>query len=110
MGYLYIAEPPLYKISSGKTFKYAYSDAEKEKVLKEFKEGANVQRYKGLGEMNPDQLWETTMDPQFRSLRQVKIDDAKEADKLFDILMGSEVGPRKHFIQIHAGSVKNLDI
>ncbi len=112
MGYLYIAEPPLYKISSGKTFKYAYSDAEKEKVLKEFKEGqnVNVQRYKGLGEMNPDQLWETTMDPGFRSLRKVAIDDAKEADKLFDVLMGSEVGPRKHFIQVHAASVKNLDI
>lgn len=110
MGYLYIAEPPLYKIGGAKNFKYAYSDAEKEKVLKEFKETVNVQRYKGLGEMNPDQLWETTMDPKFRSLRQVKIDDAKEADKLFDILMGSEVGPRKHFIQIHAASVKNLDI
>ncbi len=110
MGYLYIAEPPLYKIGGAKNFKYAYSDAEKEKVLKEFKETVNVQRYKGLGEMNPDQLWETTMDPAFRSLRQVKIDDAKEADKLFDILMGSEVGPRKHFIQIHAASVKNLDI
>lgn len=110
LGYLYIAEPPLYKIGGAKNFKYAYSDAEKEKVLKEFKETVNVQRYKGLGEMNPDQLWETTMDPAFRSLRQVKIDDAKEADKLFDILMGSEVGPRKHFIQIHAASVKNLDI
>lgn len=110
MGYLYIAEPPLYKIGGAKNFKYAYSDAEKEKVLKEFKETVNVQRYKGLGEMNPDQLWETTMDPAFRSLRQVKIDDAKEADKLFDILMGSEVGPRKHFIQIHAASVKNLDV
>ena len=111
-GYLYIAEPPLYKISSGKTSHYAYSDAEKEKVMKEFKEGINVniQRYKGLGEMNPDQLWETTMDPSARTLRVVKIDDAKEADRLFDILMGSEVGPRKHFIQIHAASVKNLDI
>ncbi|OGY59748.1 MAG: DNA gyrase subunit B [Candidatus Colwellbacteria bacterium RIFCSPLOWO2_01_FULL_48_10] len=111
-GYLYIAEPPLYKISSGKAHKYAYSDADKEKVLKEFKDGQNIniQRYKGLGEMNPDQLWETTMDPAFRALRQVAIDDAKEADRLFDILMGSEVGPRKHFIQIHAASVKNLDI
>ena len=110
-GYLYIAEPPLYKIGAGKTAKYAYSDAEKEKILKGFGEqNVNIQRYKGLGEMNPDQLWETTMDPSVRSLRQVSIEDAEEANKLFDILMGTEVGPRKHFIQIHAASVKNLDI
>ncbi|MBI2013244.1 MAG: DNA topoisomerase (ATP-hydrolyzing) subunit B [Candidatus Colwellbacteria bacterium] len=111
-GYLYIAQPPLYKLTSGKTAKYAYTEKEKEKVLKEFKDGANVniQRYKGLGEMNPDQLWETTMDPSVRNLKVVTIEDAKESDRLFDILMGTEVQPRKQFIQIHAASVKNLDI
>ncbi|HEY4496962.1 MAG TPA: DNA topoisomerase (ATP-hydrolyzing) subunit B [Candidatus Paceibacterota bacterium] len=110
-GYLYIAQPPLYKIQSGKKFEYAYSDGEKEKIVKSFdKENVNIQRYKGLGEMNPDQLWETTMDPAVRSLKVVAIEDAKEADRLFDVLMGTEVGPRKHFIQVHASSVKNLDI
>jgi DNA gyrase subunit B len=72
--------------------------------------GANIQRYKGLGEMNPEQLWETTMDPKNRILLQVKVDDAKEANKIFDILMGDEVAPRKLFIQTHAKAVKNLDI
>lgn len=111
-GYLYIAQPPLYKLSSGKVSKYAYTEAEKDRLMKEFKEGQNVniQRYKGLGEMDPDQLWETTMDPATRTMSQVTVDDAEEADKLFDILMGSEVAPRKHFIQVHAASVKNLDI
>ena len=70
----------------------------------------NIQRYKGLGEMNAEQLWETTLDPEKRSLKQVGVDDAKEADKMFDVLMGGEVAPRKRFIQVHAASVKNLDI
>ena len=113
-GYLYIAQPPLYKIQTGKTIKYAYSDAEKLKILKtlkkETKAGFSIQRYKGLGEMNPGQLWETTMDPQNRILLKVTIDDAKDADRIFDILMGDEVFPRKKFIQAHAKSVKNLDI
>ncbi|MBI2023043.1 DNA topoisomerase (ATP-hydrolyzing) subunit B [Candidatus Giovannonibacteria bacterium] len=108
-GYIYIAQPPLYRVQKGKEIKYAYSEEEKNKMTKD-SEGSNVQRYKGLGEMNAEQLWETTMDPARRVFKQVTIDDAKEADKIFDILMGSEVGPRKLFIQTHAKTVKNLDI
>lgn len=113
-GYLYIAQPPLYKIQAGKRVEYAYSDEGKEQILKsiakEIKINPSIQRYKGLGEMNPEQLWETTMDPENRVLLQVKIDDVKEADRTFDILMGDEVLPRKKFIQAHAKTVKNLDI
>lgn len=142
-GYVYIAQPPLYQIKSGKNVHYAWLDAEKDKILASLaaqakakgkptkaKEedgnedgdenkdeasgekisGVNVQRYKGLGEMNAEQLWETTMNPERRILKQVTIDDAAEADRLFDILMGDEVEPRKKFIQTHAASVQNLDI
>jgi len=108
-GYIYIAQPPLYRIQKGKDITYAYTEEEKEKALKKA-EGANVQRYKGLGEMNPEQLWDTTMDPAKRILKQVTIESAKEADKVFDTLMGAEVAPRKLFIQTHAKLVKNLDI
>jgi len=113
-GYLYIAQPPLYRIQAGRNIQYAFTEEEKEKILaglkkKEIK-GILLQRYKGLGEMNPEQLWETTMNPDNRILLRVNIEDAEEADKTFDILMGSEVGPRKKFIQIHAKGVKNLDI
>ena len=109
-GHLFIAQPPLYRIQKGKEIHYAYSDAEKEKITKTLKEGFSVQRYKGLGEMNPEQLWETTMDPAKRVLKLVTIEDAEEADRLFDILMGEQVEPRKYFIQAHATTVKNLDI
>ncbi len=111
-GYLYIAQPPLYRLQSGKTIQYSYTEAEKEKAIKQFKLGANVnvQRYKGLGEMNPDQLWETTMDPKTRLLKQITVGDAREADKLFDTLMGSEVMPRKHFIMARGHLVSNLDL
>jgi DNA gyrase subunit B len=143
-GYLYIAAPPLYRISRGKDVHYAYNDEDKNEIIEEFlqkskekkavaakakkksepekeegeeeisdeekKSGVNVQRYKGLGEMNPSQLWETTMDPANRVMYQVKVEDAVEADKIFNILMGSEVEPRKRFIQAEARSVINLDV
>ncbi|OGH06269.1 MAG: DNA gyrase subunit B [Candidatus Levybacteria bacterium RBG_16_35_11] len=110
-GYLYIAQPPLYKITSGKNIAYVLSDAEKDDYIKKLENGARVatQRYKGLGEMNPDQLWETTMNPKNRSLKQVVIDDAEEADAVFTMLMGDEVPPRKYFIQSNAKSA-TLDI
>jgi len=117
-GYLYIAQPPLYRIQSGKEVKYAYTEDQKEEVLKSLKKTSghhlpttpSIQRYKGLGEMNPEELWETTMSPKNRILLQVTIENAREADKIFDVLMGKEVLPRKRFIQTYAKRVKNLDI
>lgn len=138
-GYLYIAQPPLYKIQKGKISEYAYTESEKDRILKEISSrkkalvkgkkeeeevvesevaegeeikttGVNLQRYKGLGEMNPLQLWQTTMNPENRVLLKVMIEDAAEADKIFDILMGSDVAPRKRFIQTHAKQVQNLDV
>ncbi|RLF59174.1 MAG: DNA topoisomerase (ATP-hydrolyzing) subunit B [Thermoplasmata archaeon] len=110
-GYLYIAQPPLYKISRGKKAEYAYSENEKDKVIEGMGErGINIQRYKGLGEMNPKQLWETTMDPEYRITAKVTVDDAVQADELFTMLMGDKVEPRRDFIEQHAKEVENLDI
>jgi DNA gyrase subunit B len=111
-GCLYIAMPPLFKISAGKEFKYAFTEEEREaaiKILSAGKASVSIQRYKGLGEMNPEQLWETTMNPANRMLKQVNIDDAEEADATFTMLMGDEVPPRKHFIQSNAKHA-NLDV
>ena len=111
-GYIYIAQPPLYKIQAGKRIEYAYTEEQKDKIVKEIGKatGISLQRYKGLGEMNSEQLWETTMNPENRLLLQVTIEDGHEADKTLDMLMGEEVGPRKKFIQTHAKTVKNLDV
>jgi DNA gyrase subunit B len=109
-GHLYIAQPPLYRVAYKNQVKYVYSDKEKDKVVKELGEKASLQRYKGLGEMNPSQLWETTMNPENRTLLLVTVDDAAESDRTFDMLMGDAVDPRRKFIQTHAKAVRNLDI
>ncbi len=110
-GHLFIAQPPLYRIESKRKVYYVYTEAERERLLKKLDDSkVSLQRYKGLGEMNPDQLWETTMDPEKRTLLQVVIEDAAAADRTFDMLMGSSVPPRKRFVQTHAKEVRNLDV
>jgi DNA gyrase subunit B len=111
-GHLYIAQPPLYRISVKNQITYAYSDAEKDSIVAKMGGSSKVtiSRYKGLGEMNPEQLWETTMNPANRTLLLVTVEDAVEADRTFDMLMGSLVPPRRRFIQTHAKEVRNLDI
>ncbi len=110
-GHLFIAQPPLYQLKAGKQEEYVYSEAEKDAKVREWAgKNITIQRYKGLGEMNPEQLWETTINPENRTMLQVTIEDAVQADKTFDMLMGSAVPPRKRFIQTHARQVRNLDI
>ena len=113
-GYVYLAQPPLYKVEAGtgknKRTEYVFSDGERDAKVKEMGRNAEVSRYKGLGEMNPDELWATTMDPERRVLLRVGVEDALKADDIFDRLMGSDVEPRKRFIQTHAKSVRNLDV
>ena len=108
-GYVYIAQPPLYKIQKGKKIAYAYKEEQMGALKAEFKDNYKIQRYKGLGEMDAEQLWETTMDPENRTLKQVTINDAMEADAVFEMLMGEDVGPRRTFIQENA-RYANLDI
>jgi DNA gyrase subunit B len=110
-GHLYIAMPPLFLVRKGKQKRYVFSEEERDEAIAELGEkGVMVQRYKGLGEMNPEQLWETTMDPERRTMISVKMDDAIEADRMFTILMGDEVEPRREFIQANAQYVKHLDV
>ena len=109
-GYIYIAQPPLFKVSKGKRHEYAFSDEQRDALIEDMGSNCDIQRYKGLGEMDPDQLWETTMDPATRTMLRVTLEDAMEADETFSILMGDKVEPRREFIEKNAKYVQNLDI
>lgn len=109
-GYVYLAQPPLFKVAKGKKFTYAFSDEERDEIIKEYGGDCDIQRYKGLGEMDPEQLWETTMDPEFRTMLRVTIEDAQRASENFSILMGDNVEPRREFIEKNAKFVQNLDV
>ena len=110
-GHIFIANPPLYKLSKGKNTWYVYTEEQKiQRIAEEWITTEGIQRYKGLGEMNPEQLWETTMDPVQRKMFRVTVDDAEKADAVFRMLMGEDVPPRKHFIQSRATQVANLDV
>jgi DNA gyrase subunit B len=112
-GFLYIAQPPLYRVQRGRSIAYAFSEDEKDELIKKMSTARAepaVQRYKGLGEMNADQLWDTTMNPETRKMLRVSAHDLAEAHDVFEMLMGEQVGPRKQFIQSHATEVRNLDV
>ena len=109
-GNLFIAQAPLYRVTKGKQKYYVLNDENLEKLFSEIGKDVEIQRFKGLGEMNPEQLWETTMNPETRTLKQITIEDAVEADRMFSILMGDEVEPRREFIMANAKFVKNLDV
>jgi DNA gyrase subunit B len=109
-GHIYLAQPPLYKVSKGKQVRYAFSDEERDMYIAELGGNVEAERYKGLGEMDPEQLWETTMDPASRTILKVTIEDAIECDEIFSLLMGDKVEPRKEFIEQNARYAENLDI
>jgi DNA gyrase subunit B len=109
-GYIYVAQPPLYKVYRGQKEVYVYTEQDMQQAVADMGKGANAQRYKGLGEMNPHQLWETTMDPATRVMKHVTIDDAQRADDMFTVLMGDAVEPRREYIMAHAKEVENLDV